>query len=254
MNYARAMSPIVLLVPAAGSARRLGDLAAGSKEVIEIEGLPVAAHLLEAGRAAGIHDILVLVRPGKDDVRKKLGGGADSQAPRFVTIAPTRSVPETLSRGLEHLRPDDDVALGFPDVLFTPADALNHLARSFDGSPACDVLLGIFPTDRPDKADMVELAPDGRVRRILVKPGGCDLQHTWLLALWRPRFSRFLEDWVRRHAGPSDREPQVSDALNAAIDSGLIVEAVAFPSGSHLDIGTPEDLNRARSRPLPPAR
>ena len=254
MNYARAMSPIVLLVPAAGSARRLGDLAAGSKEVIEIDGRPVADHLLRSAREAGIREVLIVLRQGKDDVRKKLGGGLDSPAPRFVTIPPTRSVPETLRRGLEHLHPEDDVALGFPDVLFTPGDALTHLARRFDGSPACDVLLGIFPTDRPDKADMVELAPEGRVRRILVKPGGCDLQFTWLLAFWRPRFSRFLEDWVRRHAEPSDREPQVSDVLNAAIDSGLIVEAVAFPSGSHLDIGTPEDLNRARSRSLPPAR
>ena len=252
MNYARAMSPIVLLVPAAGSARRLGDLAPGSKEVIEIEGRPVAEHLLAAGRAAGIHDILVLVRPGKEDVRKKLGGGADSQAPRFVTIASTRSVPETLSRGLEHLRPDDDVALGFPDVLFTPADALNHLARSFDGSPACDVLLGIFPTDRPDKADMVEVDAQERVRRILVKPGPTELRRTWLLAIWRPRFSRFLTEWVR--SGPSDREPQMSEVFSDAIADGFVIGAVDFPSGSHLDIGTPEDLNRARSRFLPPAR
>lgn len=263
MNYARAMSPIVLLVPAAGSARRLGDHVTGSKEVIEIDGRPAADHLLGSAREAGIREVLIVIRHGKDDVRKKLGGGVDSHAPRFVTIPPTRSVPETLSRGLEHLHPDDDVALGFPDVLFTPGDAMTHLARRFDGSPACDVLLGLFPTDRPDKADMVELEAAGRVRRIRVKPGPGPLTYTWLLALWRPSFSRFLEDWVQRTAGPSDREPQVSDVLNAAIDSGLIVEAVAFPSGSHLDIGTPEDLerarardplNRARSRSLPPAR
>ena len=45
------------------------------------------------------------------------------------------------------------------------------------------------------------------------------------------------------------RELYPGDLLQVAVDEGLRVEAVHFPAGRHLDIGTPEDLERARSWP-----
>ena len=242
---------MILLVPAAGSATRLGSAILGSKELVEIGGEPVAVHLLRAAAAAGIVRAVVVLRRGKLDVEKRLGKeGSWGLALEFVTIEPTRSVPATVARGLERVPdpPSTDVALGFPDVIFTPPDALSNLVECFDRSPEVDVLLGLFPTDRPDKADMVSVAQDGRVLEIRVKPGACELSFTWLLALWRRRFSERLTAFVDRDEGPVDREPQLSDVLSRAIAEGYRVDGLTCPEGSHLDIGTPEDLARAQAR------
>jgi glucose-1-phosphate thymidylyltransferase len=42
-----------------------------------------------------------------------------------------------------------------------------------------------------------------------------------------------------------ERELFVGDVIQAAIHDGLRVEAVLFPNGTYLDVGTPDDLVRA---------
>jgi glucose-1-phosphate thymidylyltransferase len=232
--------PLVLLVPAAGYGRRLGlDT---HKATLEVDGEPAGGRLLRAAADAGIGERYLVVRPTDADLARRLG----DPGARAIAIEPTASVPETVARGLASLADDTAIALGFPDVLYEPADALTTLVETFGARADLAVLLGLFPTDRPDKADMVECAA-GRVTRILVKPGACALGRTWLLALWRPPFSRFLAAHLA-HRVPSPHELQLSDVLNAAIAAGLAVGGLDFPGGSHLDIGTPEDLERARRR------
>ena len=104
---------------------------------------------------------------------------------------------------------------------------------------------------------MVELDERGRVRRIEIKPAATALRLTWLYAVWGPRFTELLHHAVAavaRH-GRAERELQVSEVIADGLREGLRVEAVSFPEGSHLDIGTPGDLARARERyagPLSP--
>ncbi len=138
---------------------------------------------------------------------------------------------------------DCRVALGFPDILFEPRDAYRRLAARHEESGA-DAVLGLFPTDRSEKTDMVEL--DGRrVRRLVIKQPGSGLDYTWSIAVWSPRMSRFLHRFVARHGRRSGEEVYVGDVIRSAIDEGLVVEGVTFPAGSYLDVGTPEDLERA---------
>jgi glucose-1-phosphate thymidylyltransferase len=254
---------LVGIVPAAGRGTRLAGRS-GSKEILpvgfEVVGgarrpRPVCTYLLEAMALAGVARALVVLRPGKEDIPKALGDGGGRLPPlSYLTIEPTASVPETVDRALAAVA-DAEIAFGFPDILFEPRDALARLVerrRSTGG----DLALGLFPTDRPEKADLVELDPAGRIRRILVKPGAGagDLRLTWILAAWTPVFGRFLHDFLaqrsdsaaRREGEPAGaRELYLSDVIQAAIDRGLRVEALPFPAGSYLDVGTPDDLARA---------
>jgi glucose-1-phosphate thymidylyltransferase len=238
-RVASSVESVVLLVPAAGHGRRLG--LATHKAAVDIGGQPVGRHLLGAATRAGITEQWLIVRRGDGDLAERLG----VPTARTHEIEPTANVPETVARGLSAIGDPAAIALGFPDVLYEPAGALTALLAEFRRRPGVDVLLGLFPTDRPDKADMVECAGDV-VTRIRVKPGPCELTRTWLLALWRPAFSRFLVHHVAAGAFPPGREQQLSDVLNAAVAEGLGVAARDFPGGSHLDVGTPEDLARAR--------
>lgn len=119
-----------------------------------------------------------------------------------------------------------------------------------------EVTLGLFPTERPDKSDMVATDADGRVREILVKPTATDLELTWMLAVWTPTFGDWLHELARRHGARDGRVPAGGElhpgtALGAALGEGARVGSVAFPEGSSLDIGTPAELARVLGRGAP---
>ncbi len=252
----RSTRPLIGLFPAAGRALRLGE-SGRSKEITVIgssldaggspRALLVCENLLNALRLAGAQRTIVLRREEKADIEETLGDGSRfGLALEHRIVPPTINVPETLDCAEPIVR-DADVAIGFPDVLADPARGLADAVSRRRASGA-DLVLALYPTDRPQKCDMVALDAAGRVRVIEIKPERTELTLTWLFATWGPRFTGFLHGAVKDARQPSGRELALSDVLISAMAAGFTVDAVAFPEGSHLDIGTPDDLTRARGR------
>ena len=257
--------PAIGLIPAAGSARRLGRLP-GSKEVLPLGFVAaggggvrprLACHgLLAAFAAAGIERALVVLGAGKWDVPAALlGGEGTGVALAYLPVAGSRSVPESLDRARPFVA-GLEVAMGFPDVWFEPADAFARvLARRRESG--AEVALGCFPTAEPRRTDLVDLAADGAVRGIAVRPAAGRPGLNWLIAAWTPRFTAFLGREVaaaRRDAG-AGAELQLGEVFGRALDAGLPIAAVPFPHGRFRDLGTPEDLAaawRAGGDPLAP--
>ncbi len=268
------MRHVVGLVPAAGSASRLGRLPC-SKEIFPVAPGDAARprvacdYLLEGFRTAGIRRALILLRKGKWDVPALLGDGSDFGLPlAYLAFEPTACVPETLDRAYPFIA-EATVALGFPDIVVEPGDAFRSLIRRRRQTGA-EVVLGLFPTDQSWKCDMVELdggisrpgrapvelsrpgrAPVEHVRRIVIKQAQTALRFTWSIAVWGPEFSRFLHDFVAAERAASATETYVGDVIQAAIDDGMEVIGERFDEGSFLDVGTPEDLRRAAARFAP---
>lgn len=240
----------VALIPAAGRAVRLGGMA-GSKEVVGVgpEGRPVARYLLDALARAGVEVAYVMIRAEKLDVPQALGDGAESGVHlAYVLVPETGSICETLDRAWPFVR-GRSVVLGFPDVLFQPEDAFARIVARHRETGA-DAVLALVPTDRPEKADLVRTEPDGRVTAIEIKPWETDLRLTWIGAVWGPEITELLHEMVRSdRTGAAGRELYPSDILLEAMDRGLRIEAVPLPEGRHLDVGTPEDLERAARWP-----
>jgi glucose-1-phosphate thymidylyltransferase len=248
---------LVGLVPACGLGSRVSPLPM-SKELYPVgfcsmpgrRGLrpKVAAHcLLESMRAAGADRAFVVLRKGKWDIPSYFGEGKDLGM-RLAYLAPgsTPGVPYTVDTAYPYVR-TNRVAFGFPDIIHEPENALGMMA---DRQEACtaDVVLGLFPAHRCEKMDMVELGPDGRVARVVIKPERTTLFYTWILAVWTAAFSGFLHEFVARHnrqpesPGGTGRELYMGDVLQEALDCGMTIEALRFDKGRYLDIGTPEDL------------
>lgn len=249
------MPEVIGLIPAAGRGTRLPERE-GSKEVLPLpeslrrQGLQVAADpLLWGFGQAGIRRALVLLRSGKEDIPRRLGDRRFGVELIYREVGETRSVVETLAAAAPSLA-GAVVALGFPDVLLRPANGFGALLRRLEEGSAAGVL-GLYPNDRPARSDIVELADDATVRRIRVKSSRQDPGLAWMTVVWRPRMTAFLADHVARHGsqvageGGGHRERQPGDVLNAALAAGLHLDAVAFADGASLDIGTPEDLERA---------
>jgi glucose-1-phosphate thymidylyltransferase len=248
------VSDLVGLVPAAGQALRLAGVAeAGTnKEVLPVGGSrPAPAHLLDAFARAGVGRAYVVLRAGKWDVPEVLSrtvaqAGPESVRLAYLVLRESSSVAETLDAAHPFVS-GGRVALGFPDILFRPGDAFLRV-RERQEETGADAVLGLVPTDRPEKADVVEADGGGRVRRLTIKPRSVPAPAlTWIAAVWGPAITERLHEAVAAaRETPGERELYPGDVLARAIDDGLRIEAVTFPQGSHLDIGTPEDLERAR--------
>jgi glucose-1-phosphate thymidylyltransferase len=255
------MMELVALVPAAGHARRLGALPC-SKEILPVAVVPpaggaaaeepapalrVACHcLLELLVAAGAGRGFFVLRTEKWDVARFLGSGDAVGLPlAYLALEASASLPASLDRAYPFVR-GARVALGFPDVQLGPSDALARVAARQRESGA-DLVLGLFPTDRPATTDMVELDGGGRVRRVEVRPASSALRLCWLLAVWGPAFTEHLHRLVAAAPPSPTGELQIGEVVRTALDAGLDVRGIEIPGGWFRDLGTAADLAAAWS-------
>jgi glucose-1-phosphate thymidylyltransferase len=248
---------VIGLIPAAGYATRLGPLPC-SKEILPVgtrdtpdgpRPKAVSHYLLEKMRLAGITEAIIVLREGKWDIPAHYKDGAivDMRL-AYLAVPPTAGPPYTLDYAYPFVR-DAIVALGFPDILFEPNDAyarvLTHQARTH-----ADVVLGLFPADRPEAMDVVAVTGDGQVEQILVKPAHTNFTRTWGIAVWTPAFTEFLHDRLAEESTTTEgTELHVGNVIQAAIEAGMHVEGLVVSEQPFLDIGVPEQLARARAHP-----
>jgi glucose-1-phosphate thymidylyltransferase len=246
-------SAYVGVVPAAGSGSRLPDLEL-SKEMLPVgsSGKPVIGHLLHSLHVAGVKDITVILREHKSDLVDYLAGPDWRHLGLGIRkTAGTSGVPESAALGLRDNQ-DRNIAFGFPDILFEPGDAFTRLMSKLDSENA-DVVLGLFPTNKPAKSDMVDTDSAGKVISIDIKPEETPLDLTWIIAVWTPAFTMFLLDLVKHDSNKLNglleaaSEVHLGQIFQLAIAHDMEVVSVAFDDGCSLDIGTPDDLALAQS-------
>ena len=232
-------------MPAAGLARRLPALE-GSKGLAPVwsSGRKPAIHcILDALALAQVNEITIITREGTSDIERALGPVHSSGAVlHHVKTRPTPGVAHTIACALSS-DPNVTAVIGFPDVLFEPVSAIAELLSSLDETGA-DVMLGLFPADRPQRMDMVVLEADGSISDIQIKPRRTRLQLAWLLAAWRRPFTDFLMDWVTDNRYPQS-ESHLGRVFLEAIGRGFSVRGCTFERARAMDIGTPGDLTRA---------
>lgn len=245
------------LIPAAGKGSRLGRLPF-SKELLPIgfagvagpgRGVLVAIENAIASLVEnGVTRQHVIIAPGKWDIPAYLGDGSQLEASISYLIADASpSVPHSLDVAHRFVE-SCEVVLIFPDIVFQPRDAISELVTHRARSGA-DVALALVPSDRGDKVDIVSCNSAGDVMEIIAKPGADISGWTWVAANWNSKFTAFLHAHLRQTGRPdqprSQQELYVADILTAAISAGFTVQAVKFPDGDAIDIGTPDDLSRA---------
>lgn len=253
---------VIGLLPAGGQATRISPLP-GSKEVYPIgfravkdgslRPKVVCHYLLEKMRLAGVRKAYIILREGKWDIPAYLGDGSmlDMHLAYLMLGLPFGS-PYTLDQAYPFVQ-HALVAVGFPDVLFQPDDAFAHLLER-QATTQAEVVVGLFPSDHPHTADMVEFDDAGRVHRIVIKPPQTDLRYTWMIAVWTPVFTRFMHEYLAKAAAEAVGQPElfIGNVIQAAIHQGMPVQSVLFPEGRCLDIGLPDNLVKASRDLLPP--
>ena len=241
------------LIPAAGRATRMGNLPF-SKELLplanksgltkEAESKPAVAidFALTVLSEAGVSETCIVIAPGKWDIPAHTGDGSRSgQAIAYVMAEASPNVPVSLDQAWLLTR-DRQVVLLFPDIVFTPRQALQSIIAASKDSDA-DLILALVPASSGEKIDIVTVSDDGQVETVTPKPGKEHSGWTWVAATWNPEFSAFLHTMARNVTDIAKREMYVADVINAAIDAGLSVRALSFPDGTSFDLGTPDELH-----------
>lgn len=252
---------VIGLIPAAGEAKRIAPIPC-SKELFPVgfsapsdQGVPLpkvaCQYLIESMRTSGVENVFCVLREGKWDIPAYLQDGrALNVNLAYLMMGRPFGVPFTLDQAYPFVR-DALIVCGFPDILFRPTDAFVHLLGR-QAETGAEIVLGLFPTDRPQKVDMVEIDAHGRVRDIVIKPTQTSLRYTWLIAAWTPAFTSYMHSHVCGISNMEQDEPAsgrseifLGDVIRSAIRDDMSVDTVNFAAGEYLDIGTSDDLSRA---------
>jgi glucose-1-phosphate thymidylyltransferase len=256
---------LVGLIPAAGEARRLGNLPC-SKELLPVgfhkdrkgelsQPKAIAYYLLERMKTANVSKTYIILRKGKWDIPNYFGDGKMlNMSIAYLLMDLPFGVPFTIDQAYTFIK-DSMIVFGFPDILFQPKDAFVQLLNKQRDCRA-DLVLGLFPANHPQRADMVELDDEGSVCGIRIKSSRSHLQYAWIIAVWTSLFTHFMHEFVlsrlervnsdkRKGNMPDSTEIFIGDVIQAAIDSKLQLKSVIFTEGSFIDIGTPNDFARA---------
>ncbi len=254
---------VVGLVPTGGQATRIAPLPC-SKEIFPIgfrapndahslRPKVVCQYLLEKMRLADITRVYIVLRWGKWDIPGYLGNGSMLDLHlAYLLLGLPFGVPYTVDQAYPFVQ-GSLIAFGFPDVLFQPDDAFGRLIHRQADTNA-HIVLGLFPTDRPESTDMVDVDHDGWVHSIVLRPPHTHLRYAWIIAVWTPEFTCFLHEYLkclnkgyeRNGVSMTDQEElSLGHVFQAGIREGLRVHSVLFPDHTYLDIGTPDNLVRA---------
>ncbi|MGB5178853.1 MAG: sugar phosphate nucleotidyltransferase [Gammaproteobacteria bacterium] len=242
----------------AGRATRLARLPC-SKEIHPVEShkgtrqsgespRAVCEYLFEKMHEAGITRAYVILREGKWDIPAYLGDGTRAGMQlAYLMMGRPYGTPYSFDQAYSFVQ-HAIVAFGFPDMVLGPGNIFGRLLE-YQGMNHADVVLGLFPADRPEKVDMVEISGSGRVKRIVIKPQHTDLRTTWGVAVWTPVFTHYMHEFLAAHQEIAERAPELfmGDVMLAAIKEGLSIYALQVSELPYIDIGTPDDLERANS-------
>ena len=269
MEAKRIERKIVGLIPAAGKAERISPLPC-SKEIYPVgfdnssenkilRPKAISQYLIESMQQVYISEVYIIIRKGKWDIPQYLGNGKwmDMDFAYLIMDLPF-GVPFTLDQAYNFVK-DDIVVFGFPDIIFRPQDAFNPLLDKGFSSSA-DVVLGLFRAPQPyELQHMVDFDSSGRVSGFQINPSQTALRYTWIIAVWKPKFTRFLHEYVSSITRTSRKgdtlntdsmieEISMTRVFEAALHKGLVIDSISFKEGFFLDIGSPENLERTAQR------
>ena len=192
---------IVGIIPAAGTASRLSPIPC-SKEILPI-GIeqwgdepykrPKVAiqYVLDSMKSANIQKTYIVIRNNKWDIPAYLGDGSMfGMNIAYVMMGVPYGAPFSINQAYPFIG-SAIVALGYPDILFQPANVYSLLIEKLKKDNA-DVVLGLFPATNPRKMDMIEFDRNNNISRFVIKPEKTELQYTYINAVWTSNFTKFM--------------------------------------------------------------
>lgn len=223
------------IIPAAGVGSRLQPLAF-SKELLPVGSSltdgrerprAVSEYLVERFIAGGVTKLCFVIAASKSDIVHYYGGSIGPIPICYVVQPRPAGLCDAVFRALPLVHAHEPVAVGLPDTIWFPADALTAL----DGQ-ALSFLL--FPVEQPELFDAVITDRDGCVREIQVKHP--DAASSWIWgAFTMPGavYHELFQLWCARDR----RDEYIGTLVNAYLARGGVARGIRAGQ-AYVDVGT----------------
>jgi glucose-1-phosphate thymidylyltransferase len=223
------------IIPAAGAGSRIQPLAF-SKELLPVgcrmDGAAerpraVSEYLVDRLVLGGADKICFVIAPGKSDILEYYGGELGSVHLAYVVQPNPAGLCDALFRAAPLVHPDEAVAIGLPDTVWFPEDALCSL-----GDDRLSFLL--FPVEHPEFFDAVVTDGEDRVLEIQVKRS--DAASSWIWGAFKMPGRVFHQlHGLWRERGKSDE--YFGSLVNAFLAAGGAARGVRA-GRAYVDVGT----------------
>lgn len=212
--------------------------------MIQVLGRPILAHVIDRCKAAGITNIIIVVNPKYDAVKKYFEDGTDFK----VSIEYVRQPkPEGIGHavGLTEGIVDTPFAVYLGDELYIDSDHTGFI-QSFDDT-GCAAAIGILRVDDETlirKNYSVEIDPNTQIVQHLVeKP--TELTNN-ILGCGSYIFDDTVFEAIRSTPRSKKNEIEITDTLNTIREVGKDIYGF-FLGGTYINITYPEDIHQAET-------
>lgn len=224
---------------AAGAGERLLPLTATRpKHLLKVGGKPILQYCLEAVKAAGITEVVIVTHYMADAIHSYFSDG--SQLGLKVTyVAQPKILGTGNAAGVAEPYLHGDFVLIYGDLLFGQDAVKTVLSKFRNGKTAA--VVGVVQVDRPENYGIIEHDSQMHVKRIVEKPASgqapSNLANAGVYVFSWDVFGKIaqLKASVRG-------EWELTDALTMLAEEGKTVVAAELSKGDWFDVGRPWDL------------
>lgn len=225
-------------IPAGGKGSRLQPLGF-SKELAPIAGRAVIEYLIGRMRLAGIDKIFINTSPDKTDLITYLSTKSEYKDNLVFIVRERKGLLDAVVSPHEFIKDDDYLVFGLPDTIWFPEDAFKQIIEFKNDS---DLTLGLFDSGKPESYDSVVTGNSGLIKSIEVKVPSPKSIWTWGIGMLRAGIASEL---LRLGEKQVTNYPLFGTAMHDFAKSHDAY-AVELKDSSYIDIGTPEDFEKAR--------
>jgi NDP-sugar pyrophosphorylase family protein len=232
---------------AAGRGKRLGDLTADTpKPLLDIAGSPLISHIVDAFVGAGLRDYIVVTGYLSEQIEQWAKTYSRKNPGIKITTVKQRELNGTggaMLAAQKHLVGEARFVFGWGDILMDRANypRFIHHARTDE----YDLMLAVNRVRDPFRGAAVYVDNHMIVERLDEKPAAGTAKTEWNNAgLFAT--GPMIFDYVAKLEASARGEIELPGAIAKMIANGRVVRAVDV-RGFWSDVGTPEDLEKARA-------
>jgi UDP-N-acetylglucosamine diphosphorylase/glucosamine-1-phosphate N-acetyltransferase len=230
------------VVLAAGEGVRLQPITATRpKHLIKVGGKPILEYCLDALKASGITEVIIVTHYMGDAIRQYFGDG-ERMGLKIAYVEQAEMLGTGNAVSVVEPYVDGDFVLVYGDLLFAPEAVANVIHLYEAEKPAA--VMAVVPVEKPESYGVVELENEKIVKRIIEKPAA-EKSPSNLANAGLYLFSKEIFDKIKQTKASIRGEWELTDALSLLIEDKKTVLASKISKADWIDIGTPWDLLEA---------
>jgi bifunctional UDP-N-acetylglucosamine pyrophosphorylase/glucosamine-1-phosphate N-acetyltransferase len=227
-----------VLLAAGEGVRLLPVTATRPKHLIRVGGKPILEHCLDALKANGITEAVVVTHYMGEAIRGYFGDGSKFGF-KLEYVAQEKVLGTGNAASVAEPFVEGDFLLVYGDLLFS-AQAVKAVLDAYKSGKSA-AAMAVVAVDKPESYGIIDLAQDNSVKRIVEKPrrdkAPSNLANAGLYV-----FPKEVFDVLRRVKRSPRGEWELTDAVTLMVKAGRKVLAAEIPRGDWFDIGRPWDL------------